>query len=128
MAVSTPSATEARVNPPRFSSLSPVFWSLIHLTSSSRGRMRIGPGWEKVVIMLDPVKLSSISIIPILILPLEEDVKCIKLQNTGDKEENLGGFTLASVAEGVETAYKFHRTVKVAPGDEVTVWSSDADA
>jgi len=65
---------------------------------------------------------------PILILPLEEDVKCIKLQNTGDKEENLGGFTLASVAEGVETAYKFHRTVKVAPGDVVTVWSSDADA
>ena len=49
---------------------------------------------------------------PILILPLEEDVKCIKLQNTGVNEESLGGFTLASVAEGVETAYKFHRTVK----------------
>jgi len=65
---------------------------------------------------------------PILILPLEEDVKCIKLQNTGDKEESLGGLTLASVAEGVETAYKFHRSVTVAPGDVVTVWSCHADA
>jgi len=65
---------------------------------------------------------------PILILPLEETIKCIKLKNTGDKEESLGGFTLTSVAEGVETSYKFHRTVKVAPGGMVTVWSSDADA
>lgn len=65
---------------------------------------------------------------PILILPLEDDVKCIKLQNTGDAEESLGSFSLTSVAEGVETAYKFHRTVKVAAGGVVTVWSSDADA
>jgi len=65
---------------------------------------------------------------PILILPLEEIIKCIKLKNIGDKEESLGGFTLTSVAEGVETSYKFHRTVKVAPGGMVTVWSSDADA
>lgn len=65
---------------------------------------------------------------PILVLPLEDDVKCIKLQNTGDDEESLGGFTLTSVAEGVETSYKFHRTVKVAAGSTVTVWSSDAGA
>jgi len=64
----------------------------------------------------------------ILILPLHEDIKCIKLKNTGDNEESLGGFSLTSVAEGVETSYKFHRTVKVSPGDTVTVWSSDADA
>lgn len=65
---------------------------------------------------------------PILILPLEDDVKCIKLQNTGDDEESVGGFTLSSVAEGVETSYKFHRTVKIAGGSTVTVWSSDAGA
>lgn len=65
---------------------------------------------------------------PILILPLEDDVKCIKLQNTGDDEESVGGFTLSSVAEGVETSYKFHRTVKIAGGSTVTVWSCDAGA
>jgi len=65
---------------------------------------------------------------PILILPLEDDVKCIKLKNTSEKEESLGGFALSSVAEGIETTYKFHRTVKVGPGAIVTVWSSDSDA
>jgi len=62
----------------------------------------------------------------LLIQPLDDDPKCIKVTNTSDTEESLGGFTVKSISEGVETAYKFHRTVKVGPGATVTVWSSDA--
>jgi len=61
-----------------------------------------------------------------LILPLDEDLKCIKVKNTSDEEETLGGFQLKSTSEGIETGYKFHRTVKCGPGATVTVWSSDS--
>merc|ERR1719234_2401651 len=61
-----------------------------------------------------------------LIQPLDEDLKCIKVTNTGDEEETLGGFQLKSTSEGIETGYKFHRTVKCGPGATVTVWSSDS--
>merc|ERR1712029_698382 len=60
-----------------------------------------------------------------LIEPLEENNKCIKVHNT-ETEESLGGFSLKSTSEGLETIYKFHRTVKCAPGAVVTVWSSDS--
>ena len=68
----------------------------------------------------------------------------IKVKNTGDAEESLGGFSLKSISEGMfdfsinvsifntifclglETVYKFHRTVKVPAGGIVAVWSSDA--
>merc|ERR1719369_1602158 len=61
-----------------------------------------------------------------LIQPLDEDLKCIKVTNTGDQEETLGGFQLKSTSEGIETGYKFHRTVKCGAGATVTVWSSDS--
>jgi len=61
-----------------------------------------------------------------LIEPLEETNKCIKVRNTGESEESLGGFSLKSTSEGLETIYKFHRTVKCAPGALVAVWSSDS--
>merc|ERR1712142_905201 len=38
-----------------------------------------------------------------LIQPLDEDLKCIKVTNTGDDEETLGGFQLKSTSEGIET-------------------------
>merc|ERR1719433_1552278 len=41
-----------------------------------------------------------------LIEPLEENIQCI--------------------SGGLETKYKFHRTVKVAPGAVVAVWNSDS--
>jgi len=62
-----------------------------------------------------------------LIQPLDEDLKCIKVTNTGEQEESLGGFQLKSTSEGIETGYKFHRTVKCGPGATVTVWSSDSE-
>ena len=65
------------------------------------------------------------------------------MKNTGDSEESLGGFQLKSISSGnfqpsfrtvsfsahssgLESVYKFHRTVKVEAGGVVTVWSSDA--
>jgi len=65
---------------------------------------------------------------PFLIEPLDEDPKCIKVTNTTEAEESLGGFTLKSVDAGskLEVEYKFHRTVKAGPGETVTVWSSDS--
>ena len=35
------------------------------------------------------------------------------MSNISAEELSLGGYTLRSVSEGVETKYKFHRTVKV---------------
>merc|ERR1719234_2087369 len=35
---------------------------------------------------------------PLLILPLDVDPKCIKISNTGEDEENLGGFQLKSTS------------------------------
>merc|ERR1711971_1310391 len=61
-----------------------------------------------------------------LIEPLEEDVQCIKIRNVGEEEGSLGGYTLQSVSGGLETKYKFHRTVKVSPGEVVAVWNADA--
>jgi len=62
-----------------------------------------------------------------LIEPLEEEnLKCIKVKNTGENEESLSGFTLRSTSEGLETVYKFHRTVKLDAGGVVTIWSSDS--
>merc|ERR1711892_1543439 len=61
-----------------------------------------------------------------LVQPLDEDLKCIKVTNTSEVEESLGGFMLKSTSEGIETGYKFHRTVKCGAGATVTVWSSDS--
>lgn len=62
-----------------------------------------------------------------LIEPLdEENLKCIKVKNTGDGEESLGGFSLKSTSKGLASVYKFHRSVKLEAGGVVTVWNSDA--
>lgn len=63
---------------------------------------------------------------PFLIQPLDDEPKCIKVTNTSEDEESLSGFQLKSTSEGVETGYKFHRTVKVLPGASVNVWSADS--
>jgi len=58
--------------------------------------------------------------------PLEPKPRCIKVTNTSDEEESLGGFKLQSTSDGIECSYKFHRSVKVGPKASVIVWSSDA--
>lgn len=57
---------------------------------------------------------------------LATEPRFIQMTNITGTEQSLGGFTLKSVSEGLAVTYKFHRTVKVAPGGVVRVWNSDS--
>ncbi|XP_052280565.1 lamin Dm0-like [Dreissena polymorpha] len=56
----------------------------------------------------------------------DHEGKFIKLFNTGEEDIVLGGWTLKHTAGENETLYKFHRNLKLAAGQFVTVWSSNA--
>lgn len=49
----------------------------------------------------------------------------IKVHNKSNKEMSLGNWQLIRRANGQETVFKFHRTVKLEPDTGLTVWSSD---
>ncbi|KAI9555121.1 lamin-like protein [Daphnia sinensis] len=59
---------------------------------------------------------------------VDAEGKFIRLQNKGDKEVSLSGWQLVHKAQETETIYKFHRSLKVAPGGSVTVWSAGSGA
>ncbi|XP_034948539.1 lamin Dm0-like isoform X2 [Chelonus insularis] len=52
----------------------------------------------------------------------------VKLTNKGNKEIALSGWQIIRKAGTLETVFKFHRTAKLEPGSNVTVWSSDIGA
>ncbi|TMW45513.1 hypothetical protein DOY81_009408, partial [Sarcophaga bullata] len=52
--------------------------------------------------------------------------KFVKIHNKGQNEVQIGGWQLKRTADGKESAFKFHRSVKIEPGATITVWSSDA--
>ncbi|XP_015608256.1 lamin Dm0 isoform X1 [Cephus cinctus] len=52
----------------------------------------------------------------------------VKLTNKGNKELVLSGWQVIRKAGTLETVYKFHRTAKIEPGANVTVWSADIGA
>ena len=58
----------------------------------------------------------------------DQDGKYVKLHSKSEKEISLSGWQLLRSADGLETRYKFHRTVSIKPGQTITVWSSDANA
>jgi len=58
----------------------------------------------------------------------DQDGKFVKLRNKGEKEISLGGWQLLRSADGLETRFKFHRSIIAKPGQVVTVWSSDSNA
>lgn len=58
----------------------------------------------------------------------DQDGKFVKLNNKGEKEVSLGGWVLTRLADGLETRFKFHRSISIKPGQTVTVWSSDSNA
>lgn len=58
----------------------------------------------------------------------DQDGKFVKLNNKGEKEVSLGGWVLTRLADGLETRFKFHRSISIKPGQSVTVWSSDSNA
>lgn len=51
--------------------------------------------------------------------------KFVKVHNKGGKEVAIGGWQLVRNVGANETAFKFHRSVKVDAGATVTVWSAD---
>ncbi|XP_075152657.1 lamin [Haematobia irritans] len=51
--------------------------------------------------------------------------KFVKVHNKGANEIQIGGWQIKRNADGKETTFKFHRTVKIDAGATVTVWSSD---
>lgn len=56
---------------------------------------------------------------------VDAEGKFIKLFNKGQKEVNIGGWTLTRRANDQETTFKFHRSVKIDTGATVTVYSAD---
>ena len=58
----------------------------------------------------------------------DQDGKYVKLHNKGEKEVSLGGWQLLRSADGLETRFKFHRSIAIKPDQTITVWSSDANA
>lgn len=56
------------------------------------------------------------------------DGQFVKLYNKGPKEVALSGYELirTTAGENVSTVFKFHRSVKLGPGNWLTIWSSTA--
>ncbi|XP_046437486.1 lamin Dm0-like [Daphnia pulex] len=57
---------------------------------------------------------------------VDSEGKFIRLVNKSEKEVSLGGWQLVHKAQDLETIYKFHRLLEVAPGGTVSVWSADS--
>jgi len=58
------------------------------------------------------------------IAEVDSEGKFVRLYNKGEKEFPLSGWQLVHKANETETVYKFHRSLKMAPGASVTVWSA----
>lgn len=56
---------------------------------------------------------------------VDAEGKFVKLHNKGNKEIAIGGWQIVRKAAGKETSYKLHRTVKIAAGATITIWSMD---
>lgn len=54
--------------------------------------------------------------------------KFVKLFNKGEAEIAIGGWQIKRAAGENETVFKFHRSVKIEPKSNVTVWSADGTA
>lgn len=54
--------------------------------------------------------------------------KFVKLLNKGEAEIAIGAWQIKRVSGDNETVFKFHRSVKIEPKGNVTVWSADTTA
>lgn len=70
--------------------------------------------------------VSSSAKTDVEISEVDAEGKYVKLTNRGNKEAQIGGWQLVRRSGENETLFKFHRTVKVEPGQTITVWSSDS--
>lgn len=69
--------------------------------------------------------VSSTSKGEIEINEVDADGKYVKIYNKSNKEINLSGWQVVRKAGELETNFKFHRSVKIEPKGEITIWSSD---
>lgn len=69
--------------------------------------------------------VSSTSKGEIEITEVDPDGKYVKIYNKSNKEISISGWQIIRKAGDLETNFKFHRTVKIEPKGEITIWSSD---
>ncbi|XP_034245046.1 lamin Dm0-like [Thrips palmi] len=102
--------------------------------ASSAGTPRtglgIGGGKRKRTLMEDSSESVDIETTKsckgeIEVLEADPQGRFVKLHNKSNKEVSLGSWQLLRQANGQETVFKFHRTVKLEAGTGLTVWSSD---
>lgn len=74
---------------------------------------------------LNDFSVTSMAKGEIEINEVDPEGRFIKLRNTTGKEVLLGGWQLVRTADGNETTFKFHRSVKIDGDGTVTVWSAD---
>jgi len=105
-------------------------------TSRSGGRSGGGGGGgkrKKTVIETEEASTSGAGVTStcdgdVQITEEDLDGKFVKLHNKSGREVSLGGMQLVRKADGNETDYKFHRAIKLGPGEDCTVWASEAGA
>lgn len=69
--------------------------------------------------------VSSSSKGDVEIIDADSEGKYVKIYNKSGKELSLSGWQVARKAGELETTFKFHRSVKIEPKTEITIWSSD---
>lgn len=99
-------------------------------TGTPRSGFGIGGGKRKRTLMEDSsesvdIETSKSCKGEIEVLEADPQGRFVKLHNKSNKEVSLGNWQLVRQANGQETVFKFHRTVKLEGGTGLTVWSSD---
>ncbi|XP_031630619.1 lamin-C-like isoform X2 [Contarinia nasturtii] len=96
-------------------------------------RLSVGPSGKRKRTTIDESEERSLSDFSVTssakgdieISDFDPEGKFVKLYNKGEKEVSLGNWQLLRTAGQNETNFKFHRSVKIEPHGNVTVWSSD---
>jgi len=79
---------------------------------------------ESSAYSLSEFKTTSSAKTDVEIAEVDSEGKFIRLSNKGETEFPLGGWHISHKANETETVYKFHRSLKIAPGATVTVFSA----
>lgn len=91
----------------------------------------IGGGKRKRTLMEDSsetaedIETTKSCIGDVEIVETDPQGRFVKVNNKSNKEVSLGSWQLLRRADGQETVYRFHRTVKLEGKTGLTVWSSD---
>lgn len=83
---------------------------------------------ESSTYSLSDFKTSSSAKTDVEVAEVDVEGKFVRLTNKGEKEFSLSGWYISHKANETETVYKFHRSLKIAPGASVTVFSAGTGA